>query len=101
MSERARAFLEHWKSEHVETGAGAQRLQEAVRLAIMCREDATHAGVPAHELRTAAHDNLIGSMLAALDDAPRPAVKSPPQSFLPRVLAQIRRKSLHRGGPAS
>jgi hypothetical protein len=69
--------------------------------ATMCREDATCAGLPAKELRTAAQDDLIRSMLAALDEAARPATKPPPQSFLPRVLAQIRRKSVHRGGPVS
>jgi hypothetical protein len=71
MSERAHEFLEQWKSEHVETVANSRRLQEAVRLVAMCREDAISAGIPAHELRTAAQDGMIRNMLAALDATAR------------------------------
>jgi hypothetical protein len=71
MSESAREFLEHWKSEHVETVAAGQRLREVVRLVAMCREDATWAGIPAHELRTAAQGDMFRNMLAALESVRR------------------------------
>ena len=97
MNDRAGAFLKHWQSEHVQAVTDERRLREAVRLAIMCREDATRAGVPAHELRAAAQGDLIRGLLTALDLAARPTVEPQPQSFLIRVLAQIRRKSAPRG----
>ena len=56
MSECAREFLEQWKSDHIESVTPGRRCQEAVRLVAMCREDATKAGIPAHELRSAAPD---------------------------------------------
>ena len=69
MSERAREFLEKWKLEHVEPVADGKRLREAVRLVLMCRDDATCAGIPPHELRIAAQNDMIRNMLAAVDAA--------------------------------
>jgi hypothetical protein len=69
MSERARAFLEHWLSGHVGAVADEYRMRETVRLVALCREDAIRAGIPPDELRTAAGGNLIQCMLAALSAA--------------------------------
>jgi hypothetical protein len=66
MGERAREFLEHWKSEHVESIPDARRLRAAVHLVASCRQDATRAGIPAHELRAAAQNDMIREMLSAL-----------------------------------
>jgi hypothetical protein len=66
MSERAREFLEHWVSDHVEAVADEYRMRETVRLVALCREEAIRAGIPPDELRTAAGGNLIQCMLAAL-----------------------------------
>jgi|SRR5580700_3156798 hypothetical protein len=69
MSERARAFLEHWVSGHVGAVADEYRMRETVRLVALCREDAIRAGIPPDELRMAAGGNLIQCMLAALSAA--------------------------------
>jgi hypothetical protein len=69
MSERARAFLEHWVSGHVGAVADEYRMRETVRLVALCREDAIRAGIPPDELRMASGGNLIQCMLAALSAA--------------------------------
>jgi hypothetical protein len=98
MSNRARTFLEQWKSEHVEPIADTHRLREAVRLVTKCREDAMGAGVPPPELRAAADDDLIRNMLAALDaassDKAKGESKEEPKSIFHRLLAHI--PSAHR-----
>lgn len=94
MSNRARKFLEQWKSEHVEPIADSHRLREAVRLVTKCREDAMSAGVPPQELRIAAGDDLIRNMLAALDAASSDGAKEEPKSLFHRLLAHI--PSAHR-----
>lgn len=66
MSERAREFLERWLAEHVEPVADEHRLRETVRLVAMCREDAIAAGLAPSELRAAAGDDMIRTMLVAL-----------------------------------
>ena len=92
----AREFLEHWKAEHVGAVADNQRLREAVRLVLRCREDATCAGIPARELRTAAQEDLIRRMLAALDAAAGLRSEPEPQAFLSRLLGHLRiGKSAH------
>jgi hypothetical protein len=45
MSDRAREFIDHWESEHVEAVSDAEKGREAERLATMCREDAIRAGI--------------------------------------------------------
>jgi hypothetical protein len=98
MSQRAREFLEHWKAEFVGAVADNQRLREAVRLVLRCREDATCAGIPPHELRTAAQEDLIRNMLAAIDAAAGLRSEPEPQAFLPRLLGHLRigKSSHHR-----
>jgi hypothetical protein len=71
MSERAREFLEHWLAEHVDAVDDEHRLRETVRLVALCREDAIGAGIAPSELRAAAGDDLIRTMLAALGAAAR------------------------------
>ena len=66
MSERARDFLDHWLSGHVEMVPDAKRMQETVRLVAMCRKDAISAGIRPDELRVAAKGDLIRNVLAAL-----------------------------------
>ena len=66
MSERARDFLDHWLSGHVEMVPDAKRMQETVRLVAMCRKDAISAGIRPDELRAAAKGDLIRNVLAAL-----------------------------------
>jgi hypothetical protein len=94
MSNRAQKFLDQWKSEHVTPIPGTHRLREAVRLVTKCREDAMCAGVPPHELRSAAGDDLIRNMLAALDAACSDKAKVEPKSIFHRLLAQL--PSAHR-----
>ena len=69
MSERAREFLDLWLSQHIKAVPEVQRLRETVRLAALCREDVIRAGIPMEELRAAAGDDLIRSLLAALESA--------------------------------
>jgi hypothetical protein len=83
MSERAREFLEHWKSDHVAAVTDGQRLQEAVRLVLMCRDDAICAGIPAHDLRAAAQNDMIRHMLAALDATARLKDDAQPEAQSP------------------
>jgi hypothetical protein len=71
MSERAREFLEHWLAEHVDAVDDEHRLRETVRLVALCREDALGAAITPAELRAAAGDDLIRTMLAALGAAAR------------------------------
>ncbi len=66
MSDRARDFLDHWLSGHVEAVPDAKRMQETVRLVAMCRKDAISAGIPPDELRAAAEGDLIRNVLAAV-----------------------------------
>jgi len=94
MSDRARKFLEHWKSEYVEPVPETHRLREAVRLVTRCREDAVRARIPPQELRAAAGDDMIRNMLAALDGVSSDKAKAEPKSILHRLLAQI--PSAHR-----
>jgi hypothetical protein len=82
MSGRAREFLEKWKSEHVEPVANGKRLQEATRLVLKCRDDATCAGIPPHELRTAVQNDMIRNMLAALDAAAHLRDEAEPELLL-------------------
>lgn len=89
MSSRARTFLEHWKSEHVEPVPETHRLREAVRLVTRCREDAACAHIPPQELRAAAGDDMIRNMLAALDAASKDKTKAEPKSLIHRLLAHI------------
>lgn len=89
MSDRAHKFLDQWKSEHVEPIPDTHRLREAVRLVTKCREDAMCAGVPPHELRKAAGDDLIRNMLSALDAASSDKAKEEPKSILHRLFAHI------------
>jgi hypothetical protein len=102
MSDHARKFLEHWKSEHIEPVPDTHRLREAVRLVAMCREEATCAGIPPQELRTAAGDDLIRNMLAALAAAGPPRDKAKDKakverkSILHRFLAHIPRRIIER-----
>ena len=80
MSERAQEFLIQWFSAHVKGLPPVQRLAESVRLATKCRDDATLAGIPLHEIRTVAGGDLIRKLLEAMDIAERPnggAVNSP------------------------
>ena len=66
MSDRALEFLDRWEADHVEVVPRAQSGGEAVRLAEMCREDATRAGVSLVDLQRAAKGNLVQNMLDAL-----------------------------------
>lgn len=66
MSDRARDFLDHWLSGHVEAVPDAKRMQETVRLVAMCRKDSISAGIAPDELRAAAKGDLIRNVLAAL-----------------------------------
>jgi hypothetical protein len=94
MSNRARKFLEHWKSEYVEPVPDTHRLREAVRLVTRCREDAVCARIPPQELRAAAGDDMIRNMLAALDSVSSDKAKTEPKSIFHRLLAHI--PSAHR-----
>ena len=96
MSERAREFLKHWKSEHIEVVPNGHRLGAAVRLVTKCREDATRAGIPAQELRSAAGNDMIRHILAGLEAAsPSDEVEAEPRSITQRFLAHIP-SALHR-----
>ena len=90
MSQRASEFLEHWKAEYVVAIADNQRLREAVRLVLRCREDATCAGIPPRELRAAAREDLIRDMLTTIDAAAGVRSEPGPQAFLPRLLGHLR-----------
>jgi hypothetical protein len=69
MSERARAFLTNWLSEHTHPLPVTRRMAEAVRLATACRKDATAAGIPLQEIRDLSDGDVILKMLGALDAA--------------------------------
>jgi len=86
MSNRARKFLEQWKSEYVEPVPDTHRLREAVRLVTRCREAAVCARIPPQELRAAAGDDMIRNMLAALDAVSRDKTKAEPKSIFHRLL---------------
>jgi hypothetical protein len=68
-SDRAREFLDVWEGQNVERVAHSGKLQEAERLAPLCREDAIRAGISERDLEEAAGGDLIGFMRAALDAA--------------------------------
>jgi hypothetical protein len=67
MSDRAREFIDHWESEHVEAVPDSEKGREAERLATMCREDAIRAGVSVQDLEAAVGGDLIRNMLDALE----------------------------------
>jgi hypothetical protein len=67
MSDRARHFLNDWFGKHVEPLPVVERLAASVRLATLCRQDATAAGIPLQEIRDAAGGDLIRKILQALD----------------------------------
>jgi hypothetical protein len=69
MSDLAKKFLAKWEFEHIEVVARSVRDEQARRLALQCREDATKAGISKQDLEAAADGNLIGNMLQALDSA--------------------------------
>ena len=69
MSEQAEKFLAQWEIEHIKMVARSDRQDQAQRLALRCREDASRAGISSQDLEGAAEGNLIGNMLQALDDA--------------------------------
>jgi hypothetical protein len=69
MSERARAFLTNWLSEHTHPLPVTRRMAEAVRLATACRKDATASGIPLQEIRDLSDGDVILKMLRALDTA--------------------------------
>jgi len=71
MSDQAHGFLIHWFTDHVQSLPEPRRLAQAVRLATQCRKDATAAGIPLAEIRTAAGGDLIRTLLDALDTAAR------------------------------
>ena len=58
MSERARAFLDHWLADHVASVDDTRRLRETVRLVTLCREVAVRAGLAPEELRKASGGDL-------------------------------------------
>ena len=66
MANRAREFLNRWEREHVGVVPEDRKLRVVVQLVMKCREDAVAAGIPAEELRTAASQDLIRDMLAAI-----------------------------------
>jgi hypothetical protein len=66
VNDRAIEFLDHWEAEHVEVVPAQQRGSEAVRLAELCRDDATRAGIALVDLQRAANGNLVQNMLDAL-----------------------------------
>jgi hypothetical protein len=69
MSEQAQKFLAQWETEHIKVVSRSDREDEARRLVLRCREDASKAGISNQALEAAAEGNLIGNMLQALDDA--------------------------------
>ena len=71
MSSRAREFLDRWELEHLGVVPEDRKLRELIQLAMNCRKDAVAAGIPAEELRTAAAQDLIRDMLAAIATANR------------------------------
>ena len=71
MSSRAREFLDRWELEHLGAVPEDRKLRELIQLAVSCRKDAVAAGIPAEELRTAAAQDLIRDMLAAIATANR------------------------------
>ena len=69
MSDRAREFVDHWESEHVEAVTHSEKRKEAERLASQCREDAARAGISERDLEDAVGGDLISNMLEALEAA--------------------------------
>lgn len=69
MSDRATEFIDHWESEHVEAVEDSQKIKEAQRLAMQCREDAARAGIKEQDLDDAVEGDLVGNMLDALEAA--------------------------------
>jgi hypothetical protein len=67
MSDRAKEFVDHWESEHVEAVIDSEEAKEAERLALQCREDALRAGIAEQDLEDAVEGDLISNMLQALD----------------------------------
>jgi hypothetical protein len=69
MSDRAREFIDHWESEHVNAVPNAEKARDAERLAKMCREDALRAGICVQDLEAAVGGDLTRNMLDALEAA--------------------------------
>jgi hypothetical protein len=67
MSHRAREFIDHWESEHVEAVPDAEKTREAERLAAMCREDAIRGGISVEDLEAAVGGDLVRNMREALE----------------------------------
>lgn len=69
MSERARAFVEEWISDHVDTqDAGGDIAARAKALASQCLADAGKEGIPASEIGEAI-DDLPEFMIGAIEEA--------------------------------
>ena len=69
MSDRTTAFLDGWEFEHITIVAQSKRVEEAKRLAVLCRQDAARAGISQQDLEDAVEGDLIGNMVRALDAA--------------------------------
>ena len=69
MIDQVKKFLAQWEFEHIMVVARSDREDQARRLALQCREDATKAGISNEDLEAVVEGNLIGNMLQALDDA--------------------------------
>jgi hypothetical protein len=69
MSDRAHHFLNEWFGGHIGPLPAGERLGASVRLAAHCRQDATAAGIPLHEIRDAVGGDLIRKIMQALDIA--------------------------------
>lgn len=69
MTDRAKEFLDHWESEHVNVVPHAQKRDEAEQLVRGCLADAKRAGISEQDLEDAADGDLLDSMLKALQFA--------------------------------
>lgn len=74
MSDLARAFLERWIEENVQSGPAGPRTSEAERLATACAAEAAEQGIAEAELAEAAEelsdgDDLITVMENAIEQA--------------------------------
>jgi hypothetical protein len=69
MNDRALEFLDRWESDNVGAVPKGQREQEAMRLVVMCRDDAARAGIAITDLEDAAKGDLLQNMMEALEAA--------------------------------
>jgi hypothetical protein len=69
MSDLVKKFLDQWEFEHIRLVERSDRKEQARRLALQCRVDATKAGISSEDLEAAVEGNLLGNMLQALDAA--------------------------------